>query len=144
MTPSTQNYEITSLSALEATIALLIPEHASGMIYLHGDLGTGKTTFVARWLKMLGYSGIVTSPTYRLINEYRIDERRIIHADLYRLGEAEELLYLDCDDWRPQEQLIFIEWPQQGQGYLPEADAKAHFTLRGKTRRLSWTNTRKR
>lgn len=140
MTPSVQNHEISSLSALGHAAALMASKHPSGMIYLHGDLGTGKTTFVSRWLKVLGHTGIVTSPTYTLVNEYRIDGRRIIHADLYRLGSPDELLYLDCEDWRPKEHLIFIEWPEKGKGYLGTADVDACFILQGRVRRLVWTN----
>lgn len=140
MTRSVQNYEISSLSGLEHAVALLAPEHPSGMIYLHGDLGTGKTTFVSRWLKFLGHTGIVTSPTYTLVNEYRINGRRIVHADLYRLGSPDELLYLDCEDWRPQEHLIFIEWPERGKGYLSTADVDACFILQSGARRLIWKN----
>lgn len=140
MTASVQTYEISSLTALEEAVALLVPEYPNGMIYLRGDLGTGKTTFVSRWLTALGHTGIVTSPTYSLVNEYRIDGRRIVHADLYRLGGPDELLYLDCEDWRPEKHLIFIEWPERGKDQLHRADIDACFTLKGSVRELLWTN----
>ena len=80
---------------------------------LHGDLGAGKTTFVQGLAKGLGVPDTyyVTSPTYTLINEYpgRVP---LVHMDLYRLGDVDELTYLGFDDILASQGAIIIEWPE--------------------------------
>lgn len=91
-------------------------------IYLNGAMGTGKTTLTASILVGLGYEGSVTSPTYNLVQEYRVDQGVVYHMDLYRLEDPDELEYLAIDDlWTP-ESIFIIEWPSKGIGFLPKAD----------------------
>ncbi|MBX2846675.1 MAG: tRNA (adenosine(37)-N6)-threonylcarbamoyltransferase complex ATPase subunit type 1 TsaE [Acidiferrobacterales bacterium] len=90
-------------------------------IYLQGDLGAGKTTLCKTIIQNLGYQGVVTSPTYNLIQEYPIANATIYHMDLYRLNSAAELEFLAITDLWTQDSLFLIEWPSNGQGYLPAA-----------------------
>lgn len=113
--------------------------YSQAVIYLYGDLGVGKTTFVQEWLKNAGYQGIINSPTYQLVNEYHISpQKSAIHADLYRLTSEDELLYLDVDEWKNRADWIFIEWPEKGGDYLPPADLRFQLTFNGKQRALIW------
>ncbi len=95
---------------------------ASLIVYLKGDLGAGKTTLVRGFLHGLGYPGTVKSPTYTLMEPYRIGEKSICHLDLYRLADAEELEYLGVRDLLEEERVLLIEWPERGEGFLPVAD----------------------
>lgn len=97
------------------------------VMYLSGDLGAGKTTFVRGLLRGLGYTGSVKSPTYALVESYDLDlaERAISvhHFDLYRFRSPEEWedaglddVISGCASW------VLIEWAQQGGDYVPPAD----------------------
>ena len=102
--------------ALGAKLALIVPEKA--LIFLEGNLGMGKTTFVRGFIKSLGYTGAVKSPTYNIVEEYKIENNLIFHFDLYRLNDPEELEWIGIDDYLHENAISFIEWPEQGVGYL--------------------------
>jgi len=78
-----------------------------------GELGAGKTTFIKGLAKGLEVPDhyYITSPTYNIINEYpgRIP---LIHMDLYRLSDSEELEYLGFDDLLGSRAVIAVEWPE--------------------------------
>lgn len=94
----------------------------TGLVFLHGDLGAGKTTLVRGLLRGLGHQGAVRSPTYTLIEPYETGEQHIYHLDLYRLGDPEELEYLGLRDLLDGEGLLLVEWPERGAGVLPEPE----------------------
>ncbi len=105
-------------SALAAALARELPARA--VVWLHGDLGAGKSTLARAMLRALGVQGAIRSPTYTLVERYPIADGDALHLDLYRIGDAGELefLGLDVDDGR----LWLVEWPERGAGALPPAD----------------------
>ncbi len=107
-----------------------------GVILLAGDLGTGKTTLVRATLLALGYEGRVVSPSYTLVEPYLVGAHRVLHMDLYRLSDPEELEYLGIRDFDPQSDLLLVEWPEHGAGMLPPADLSLMLQDQGSGRLL--------
>ncbi len=110
--------------AVGAALAADCP-HGS-IIYLHGDLGAGKTTLVRGFMHGLGHKGAVKSPTYTLMEPYRIGDISYCHIDLYRLSDAEELEYTGLRDLLDEGATLLVEWPERGQGGLPPSDLMIH------------------
>ena len=97
--------------------------HAEALqVQLHGDLGSGKTTFARGFLRALGYAGVVRSPTYTLVECYDVGAITVVHADLYRLQDPDELEALGLRDLAIAGHIWLIEWPQRGGRWLPAAD----------------------
>jgi len=92
------------------------------VIYLHGNLGAGKTTLVRALLHAMGYIGRVKSPTYTLLELYQAGGLHLRHFDLYRFHDASEWDAAGFRDEFDGQNVCLVEWPEKAQGLVPQAD----------------------
>ena len=124
-----QHYK-TSLADEEATQALgksLARVLRAGLIiYLHGDLGAGKTAMTRAILHGAGHQGKVKSPTYTLAEPYQVTIQgqtcKLMHFDLYRMSSPEEFIEAGFRDEFNASTICIIEWPEKAERLLPQAD----------------------
>lgn len=103
------------------------------VVHLHGDLGAGKSTLARGWLRALGVTGAIRSPTYTLVERYPVPAGEALHLDLYRIGDGAELEFLGLDD--ADAALWLVEWPERGGASLPAADLRVALAIEGQGRR---------
>jgi len=125
-----------------ATLALgaaLARALAPGLvIYLHGDLGAGKTALTRALLRATGHQGTVKSPTYTLSEPYRVQldgaPVNVIHYDLYRMSSPEEFLDAGFREDFDGKNICIVEWPEKGEPVLPPPDVRVWLSVQGEGR----------
>jgi tRNA threonylcarbamoyladenosine biosynthesis protein TsaE len=111
------------------------------LLGLAGDLGAGKTTWARGLLRGLGHGGRVPSPTYTLLEPYRIGPLTVVHLDLYRLADERELENLGLRDWLAEPATwVVVEWPERAPGLAARCDLLLTLSdLGGTGRRISFS-----
>jgi tRNA threonylcarbamoyladenosine biosynthesis protein TsaE len=112
---------------------------AGQSIYLHGDLGAGKTTLVRGLLHGMGHVGKVKSPTYTLVEPYVISGLSLYHFDLYRFNDPEEWDAAGFRDYFNAATICLVEWPEKARELLPDPDIDIVLTPMGEGRQVRLT-----
>ena len=89
----------------------------------NGKMGAGKTTFIKAICEELGISDVINSPTFAIVNEYRLDTTAelIYHFDFYRINNIQEAFDIGTEDYFESGALCFIEWPDKIEALLPSS-----------------------
>lgn len=128
-----------SLADERATTALgarLAGALAAGVqVQLRGELGTGKTTLVRGCLRALGYVERVKSPSYSLVEPYKLSKLSLYHFDFYRLREPTEWLDAGFRDYFNDASVCLVEWPEMAGDTLPLPDLQIHLEHAGQARK---------
>jgi len=127
----TETPEATEELGARLARAQLSTDPSLAVLYLSGELGSGKTTFVRGFARAAGVHGLVRSPTYTLLELYPATAGTLVHLDLYRVGSPAELDSLGLREWAAPKHTWLIEWPEHGAGRLPAADLIVRFTAGG-------------
>jgi len=126
-----------SLDKIDKFIPKILDNIHSNIILLLGEMGSGKTTLVKHLVKNLGGIDEVSSPTFALVNEYQTPDKKIYHFDLYRLKDETEALDFGIEEYFADENaLIFIEWPQIIETYIPENSQKIRIIVKNSDTRI--------
>lgn len=116
--------------SLAAKLVAILPSDTSGLLLLlQGELGAGKSTLARAMLHSMGYTGLVPSPTYTLVEPYELSGGTVYHIDLYRLSGMDELDYLGWNDLR--DGLVLLEWPERAPQILQHADLRVQLDYDG-------------
>ena len=99
--------------ALGEKLAAALP--GGSVVAMYGDLGAGKTAFVRGMARGMGLSCRVSSPTFTIVNEY-LGERELIHFDMYRLSDADELFDIGWEDYLARGAVCAVEWSENVEG----------------------------
>jgi tRNA threonylcarbamoyladenosine biosynthesis protein TsaE len=109
-------------------------------IYLHGDLGAGKTALTRALLHAAGHPGHVKSPTYTLAEPYTVQLAgqpvEVVHFDLYRMSSEEEFLDAGFREYFNHRTVCIIEWPEKAGDLLPPPDINVFLTVHGEGRKV--------
>jgi tRNA threonylcarbamoyladenosine biosynthesis protein TsaE len=106
------------------------------VVYLSGELGAGKTTLARGILRGLGYAGRVKSPSYTLVEPYKLSRLYLYHFDFYRFASPQELGEAGFKEHFNPDSVCLVEWPENAAGLLPAADIRSTMKVAGSGREL--------
>ena len=102
------------------------------VIAFHGEMGTGKTTFIHALCDARGVKDVVGSPTFSIINEYLFNDNgrpgKIYHIDLYRVKDEEEAIQAGVEDCLYSDHINLVEWPEKAISIFPEDTVHLYLT----------------
>ena len=99
------------------------------VVCLEGDLGAGKTTFTQGLAAYLGAKNAVTSPTFCIVVEHQTEKFLLVHMDLYRLHDADDVLAVGWEDYLSRGAVLFVEWSDRAEDLIPSDAYHICFTL---------------
>ncbi len=115
--------------AIGAALAPLL--RAGDAVALAGELGAGKTTLVQGVARALGFEGVVASPTFTLVREYRTPRLTVLHADVYRLERVQEVVDLGLQELLDEDGVLLVEWGDAVEALLPDDHLVVELTVPG-------------
>lgn len=117
--------KVKQLSELPIVAANLLQAFPSNRIFLFfGEMGAGKTTLIKAICNELGITDTVSSPSYSIVNAYRLADRQVYHFDFYRLKSETEALDMGYEEYFYDGNYCLIEWPEKISSFWPREFVK--------------------
>ena len=115
---------VSGLKAVAESLISLVESENYNILEFYGGMGAGKTTLIREICSQLGVIDVVTSPTFAIINEYKIanSSKMCYHFDFYRINKLEEVLDMGYEEYFYSGNLSLIEWPELVEELLPTGD----------------------
>lgn len=117
-----------TLNNLPEVAGKVLSDTTNKTLLFYGEMGVGKTTLIKELAKKLGVTDMISSPTFSIVNEYRLDDDKLYHFDFYRLNTEEEALDIGVEDYFYSGHWNFIEWPEKVKNLLPLESTKINIT----------------
>lgn len=128
-----------SLGDIDKVARKLLEESKTKIILFKGEMGSGKTTLISAMVKILGGDSKASSPSFSIINEYKVKSDIVYHFDLYRIKNHNEALDIGIEDYFYSGNWNFIEWPDKIKHILPDETTAIKLTiLSDQERELEW------
>src|SRR5574342_1318921 len=108
---------------------------AGRVLFVSGELGSGKTTLVRGLLKALGHRGRVKSPSYTLVELYTVSSLNLYHFDFYRFKDRTEWLSSGFREYFNPQSVCIVEWPERAGDLLAPPDLEVKLEHAGEARR---------
>ncbi|MFT6688957.1 MAG: tRNA threonylcarbamoyladenosine biosynthesis protein TsaE, partial [Saprospiraceae bacterium] len=89
----------------------VLSEIKTKIVLFYGEMGTGKTTLIKEIAKQLGVNEVMSSPTFSIVNEYKLNEGKLFHFDFYRIENKEEAYDIGIEEYFYSGFWNLIEWP---------------------------------
>jgi tRNA threonylcarbamoyladenosine biosynthesis protein TsaE len=125
-----ERYDVSSVEGTWEVARKFAEELKPGdVVCLEGDLGSGKTTFTQGLAAALGAKRAVTSPTFCIVVEHPTERLLLVHMDLYRLHDADDVLTIGWEDYLARGAVLLVEWPDRAGDLIPPTAWHVKFTL---------------
>lgn len=138
---STKKIIIDSIKELDQIASEIISFSQFKKVLFFGDMGVGKTTIITSLCKYLKVTDQISSPTFSIINEYLTnDNSKVLHFDMYRLKNKEEVFDLGFEDYIDNDYYCFVEWPEIISEFIPNNYLEIKILIENKNRVLLLKN----
>lgn len=128
-----------SLKDIDKIARKLLEESQTKTILFKGEMGSGKTTLISAMVKILGGESKVSSPTFSIVNEYKVKSDIVYHFDFYRIKNQIEALDIGIEDYFYSVNWNFVEWPDKIKPLLPNNTTTVKLSiLSNQERELEW------
>lgn len=108
------------LDKLSETAKTVVKNAHSKTLLFYGEMGAGKTTLISAIVSELGGEDKTSSPTFSIVNEYKVSDGIVYHFDFYRLKNQYEAMDMGIEDYFYSGAWNLIEWPEKIIDLLPE------------------------
>lgn len=128
-----------SLKDIDKIARKLLEESQTKTILFKGEMGSGKTTLISAMVKILGGKSKASSPTFSIVNEYKVKSDIVYHFDFYRIKNQIEALDIGIEDYFYSGNWNFVEWPEKIKPLLPNNTTTVKLSiLSNQERELEW------